>query len=215
MKILLLEDDTALANILVDFLEESYEVTQTYSIQKALALCEAKKFDLYIFDINLPDGDGISLLKVLRDFHDETPAIFITAFEDVRYLKSAFSSGGDDYIKKPFEFEELAQRIENIKKHFGLHHIIQINDEIRIDTNMHQIHTADKTIHLTKRECACLYYLYQHKNRIVTPLELIQNFWEYDEMPGDDAIRTIIKNLRKHIGKQHIVNIRGEGYKFE
>ena len=102
MKILLLEDDTALANILVDFLQDEYEVVQTYSMKKALQLSEDGRFDLYIFDINVPDGDGISLLHQLRDFNDETPAIFITAFHDTKYLKSAFEPGANDFIKKPF-----------------------------------------------------------------------------------------------------------------
>ena len=105
MKILLLEDDIALANILVDFLHDNHEVTQTYSMKKALTLGEENSYDLYIFDINVPDGDGISLLKKLRSFHDETPTIFITAFHDTKYLKSAFESGANDFIKKPFDLE--------------------------------------------------------------------------------------------------------------
>ncbi|QOP46571.1 response regulator transcription factor [Sulfurimonas paralvinellae] len=215
MKILLLEDDTALANILVDFLEDEYEVVQTYSMKKALQLAEDDKFDLYIFDINVPDGDGISLLRELRDFSDETPAIFITAFHDVKYLKSAFESGANDFIKKPFDLEELAQRIENIKRHFGLESLIELDDGIVFDTKTHMLKIADETVKLTHKESECLHYFYKNRHRVVSSDELLQNFWEYEDMPSDDAIRTIVKNLRKHIGKEHIVNIRGEGYKFE
>jgi DNA-binding response OmpR family regulator len=96
MKILLLEDDTVLADILVDFLQEEYSVTHTYSMKKALVLSEEINYDLYIFDINVPDGNGISLLKELRSFNDETPAIFITAFHDTKHLKAAFESGAND-----------------------------------------------------------------------------------------------------------------------
>jgi len=120
MKILLLEDDTVLADILVDYLQEEYSVTHTYSMKKALSLSEKTNYDLYIFDINVPDGDGISLLKELRSFSDETPTIFITAFHDTKHLKSAFESGANDFIKKPFDLEELTQRIENIKDTLGL-----------------------------------------------------------------------------------------------
>ncbi|ADN10102.1 response regulator transcription factor [Sulfurimonas autotrophica] len=215
MKILLLEDDTALANILVDFLEDEYEVVQTYSMKKALQLSENERFDLYIFDINVPDGNGISLLRELRDFNDETPTIFITAFHDSKYLKSAFESGANDFIKKPFDLEELAQRIENIKRHFGLESLVKLSEGITFDTKTHTLKTVDKTIKLTHKESDCLHYLYKNRHRVVSSEELLQNFWEYDEMPSDDAIRTIVKNLRKHIGKEHIVNIRGEGYKFE
>ncbi len=215
MKILLLEDDTALANILVDFLQDEYEVVQTYSMKKALQLAEDEKFDLYIFDINVPDGDGISLLRGLRDFSDETPAIFITAFHDVKYLKSAFESGANDFIKKPFDLEELAQRIENIKRHFGMESLLKLNEQMLFDTKMHLLKISNKTIKLTHKESQCLHYLYKSRHRVVSSDELLQNFWEFEDMPSDDAIRTIVKNLRKHIGKERIVNIRGEGYKFE
>lgn len=215
MKILLLEDDTALANILVDFLQDEYEVVQTYSMKKALQFAEDEKFDLYILDINVPDGDGISLLRELRAFNDETPAIFITAFHDTKYLKSAFESGANDFIKKPFDLEELAQRIENIKRHFGLESLVTLGENIVLDTKLHVLKIADKTIRLTHKESECLHYLYKNRHRVVSSDELLQNFWKYEDMPSDDAIRTIVKNLRKHISKERIVNIRGEGYKFE
>ena len=215
MKILLLEDDTALANILVDYLEDDYEVVQTYSMKKALSLSEDKEFDLYIFDINVPDGDGISLLRELRAFQDETPTIFITAFHDTKYLKSAFESGANDFIKKPFDLEELSQRIENIKRHFGLDSIINILPNTLFNIKTYSIKTTQESFHLTHKESSCLHYLYKNRHRVISSDELLQNFWEYDEMPSDDAIRTIVKNLRKYIGKEHIINIRGEGYKFE
>ena len=204
MKLLLLEDDTALSNILIDFLEESYEVVHTYSMKKALSLSEENRFDIYIFDINLPDGDGISLLRELRAFNDETPTIFITAFHSVKYLQSAFESGANDFIRKPFDLEELAQRIENIKKYC-----------ISFDISKHLLLTPNKEINLSHKEKECLHYLYKNRHRVISSDELLQKFWSLEEMPSDDTIRTIIKKLRKYIGKEHIVNIRGEGYRFE
>ena len=215
MKILLLEDDTVLANILVDYLEEEYEITHTYSIKKAFSLVEDSDYDLYIFDINVADGDGISLLKKLRDFSDKTPAIFITAFHDTKYLKQAFQAGANDFIKKPFDLEELTQRIENIKNYFGLNSFVQLSSDIGFDTQMHTISRLNEVQSLSIRESNCLHYLYKNRNRVVSGNELLQNFWEYEDMPSDDAIRTIIKNLRKVLGREHIVNLRGEGYRFE
>jgi len=215
MKILLLEDDTVLANILTDYLEESYKVVQTYSMKKAMSLSEEQKFDLYIFDINVPDGDGISLLKELRSFNDATPTIFITAFRDTKYLKAAFESGANDFIKKPFDLEELSQRIENIKRQFGLDALVNIEENITFDSTCHLIRTPEKIYSMTHKESGFLHYLYKNRTRVVSSDELLQNIWEFDEMPSDDAVRTVIKNLRKYIGKAHILNIRGEGYKFE
>ena len=215
MKILLLEDDTALASILVDYLEDEYEVVQTYSMKKALSLSEDGKFDLYIFDINVPDGDGISLLKELREFKDNTPAIFITAFHDTKYLKAAFESGANDFIKKPFDLEELGQRISNIKRQFGLDSKIIIEEGIIFDKQTHSVVTASKKYTMTHKESDFLHYLYKNRSRVVSSDELLQNIWEFEEMPSDDAVRTVVKNLRKYLGKEHILNVRGEGYKFE
>lgn len=215
MKILLLEDDTVLANILVDFLQETYEVSHSYSMQEARLLSENSKFDLYIFDINVADGDGISLLKSLRSFHDETPTIFITAFHDTKYLKLAFESGANDFIKKPFDLEELAQRVENIKKHFGLNLLLQLAVDIEFDTQMQIVKKAGTSYFITPKESALLHYLYKNRHRVVSVDEMLHNLWEYSEMPSADAIRTIIKELRKYLGKEHIINLRGEGYKFE
>jgi DNA-binding response OmpR family regulator len=215
MKILLLEDDTVLADILLDFLSETYSVTHTYSMKEALSLSEENSYDLYIFDINVPDGDGITLLRELRSFHDETPTIFITAFQDIKYLKKAFESGANDFIRKPFDLEELYGRIENIKRHFGLSNIVKLSNDMELNTQTQQLTCKDKTEHLTQKESELLLYLYKHKNRVLSLDELLQNLWNYDELPSSDAIRTLIKELRKYVGREHIINIRGEGYKFE
>ena len=215
MKILLLEDDTILADILVDYLQESDDVTHTYSMVQALSLADVKKFDLYIFDINVPDGDGISLLKELRSFNDKTPTIFITAFHDTKHLKEAFESGGNDFIKKPFDLEELTQRIENIKRQFGLDRKIQLTPNTSFDYEAHLLTDESKRYTLSLKESQCLHYLYKNRQRVISSDELLQNLWSYDEMPSEDTIRTLIKQLRKYLGKEHIINIRGEGYRFE
>lgn len=215
MNILLLEDDTVLANVLVDFLEEDHSVTQTYSMQKARSLSEEHSFDLYIFDINVPDGDGISLLKELRAFQDSTPTIFITAFHDTKHLKAAFESGANDFIKKPFDLEELAQRIHNIGRHFGLDTLVKLTKTTVFDTKLHTLTTNNVTAHLTQKESEFLHFLYKNRHRVVSSEELLQTLWEFDEMPSDDAIRTTVKNLRKQLGKEHILNVRGIGYTFE
>ena len=215
MQILLLEDDTVLADILVEYLSESYDVTHTYSMNRALSLAEEEHFDLYIFDINVPDGDGITLLKALRSFSDNTPAVFITAFHDTQHLKDAFESGGNDFIKKPFELEELSQRVENIKRQFGLDREIKLTSTIALDTETHLLTTPEKQISLSLKESELLHYLYKNRQRVLSSDELLQNLWEYEEMPSEDTIRTLIKQLRKYIGKEHIINIRGQGYRFE
>lgn len=215
MKILLLEDDTVLANILIDYLQKEHEVMHAYTMKDVLNFLEKESFDVYVFDINVPDGDGISLLKELRSFSDTTPTIFITAFHDTKYLKLAFESGANDFIKKPFDLEELGQRLENIKRHFGLGLMIQLTSSLEFNTQTHLLTSQQTQQTLRPKESACLQYLYQNRHRVVSTDELLQNIWNYEDMPSDDAIRTIIKELRKLLGKEHIVNIRGVGYRFE
>ena len=215
MKILLLEDDAVLADILIDFLEESDEVIHAYGVKNAQKLCEEHLFDLYIFDINLADGSGLEFLKSLRDLIDFTPAIFITAFHDIKYLKKAFEVGANDFIRKPFELEELVHRIENIKKYSGLTPLIKLDGAIQFDAVRHLLHKQGATIRLSKKQSELLHYIYKNRNRVLSVDELLHNLWSYEEMPTADAVRTLIKEIRKEIGKEHIVNIRGEGYQFE
>lgn len=215
MKILLLEDDAVLADILKDYLSQDYDVSHAYTVDLARELCEEQRFDIYIFDINLPDGDGISFLKSLRAFDDFTPAILITAFQNIKYLKEAFKNGANDFIKKPFELEELSVRIDNIKAYKGLQQHVLIDKDISFDTVKNILHVNGKEFALNKKQSQMLRYLYKNRQRVISAQEPLQNLWSYDEMPTADAVRTLIKELRRYIGKEHIINIRSQGYKFE
>lgn len=215
MKILLLEDDPVIADILVDFLSESYEVKHCYDSGTALKLAEDEAFSLYIFDINVPGISGVELLKSLRDFNDTTPAIFITAYQEIEYLREGFKAGANDFIRKPFELEELDARIQNIKRQFSIDEEISIGPDIQFNSLTHQIRFKDEVISISMKESKILQYLISNKNRVISADEILQNLWSFDEMPSHDTIRTYIKKLRHILGKEHIVNIRGEGYRFE
>ena len=215
MKILFLEDDPVIGEIVTEFLAESYEVTHAFNSAQALSLAESERFDLYIFDINVPGISGIELLKNLREFSDETPAIFITAYKELHYLKEAFSIGANDFIRKPFELEELASRVENIKRQFNIDSTIQISSEINFNPQTHQLIHNDTITSIAIKESAMLEYLIRNKQRVISSDEMLQNLWEYEEMPSEDVIRTYVKKLRHLIGKEHIINVRAQGYKFQ
>ena len=214
MKILFLEDDPIIGGLVTDFLGESYEVQHCYNSADALEAAENKSFDLYIFDINVPGISGVELLKSLREFNDTTPAIFITAYQELKYLKEAFGVGANDFIRKPFELEELELRIESIRAQYGIDENVKIGN-ITFSALTHQFIIDENIINISAKESSLLDYLIKNKNRVVSSDELLQNLWEYDEMPSEDTIRTYIKKLRQILGKEHIKNIRGEGYKFE
>ena len=215
MKILFLEDDPVIADIMIDFLEESWKVTHCYNSKDAFDAAESEHFSLYIFDINVPGISGIELLRQLRSFNDETPAIIITAYQDTDYLTKGFDAGAHDFIRKPFELEELKARIENIRRLFSIGKSIAISDTITFDPTTHQIENANKRSHISAKESQMLAYLITNKHRVISTDEILQTLWDYDEMPEENTVRTYIKTLRRMIGKEHILNVRGVGYQFE
>jgi DNA-binding response OmpR family regulator len=218
MKILLLEDDPILSDILTHHLKESrYNVVHVEDGESALDEASQSKFDLLLFDINVPKKSGLDVLKSLREYNNTTPAIVITAYQDTAHIKNGFESGCDDYIKKPFDLEELDLRINNIKKRFSIESDVEIN----LDTHIILIPTKNKLVmgekefQIAHKECEILLYLSSHKKRVVSAEELMQNLWEYESMPSDATIRVYIKNLRNILGKDRIQTIRGSGYYFE
>ncbi len=218
MKILLLEDDPILSDILAHHLKDSgYDVIHVEDGESALDEASATKFDLLLFDINVPKKSGLDVVKTLREYNNTTPAIVITAYQDTTHMKKGFESGCDDYIKKPFDLEELDLRINNIKKRFS----IESEEILKLDSNITLIPTKNRLLidkkeyQIAHKECEILLYLSSHKKRVVSADELMQNLWEYESMPSDATIRVYIKNLRNILGKERIQTIRGSGYYFE
>jgi len=219
MRVLLLEDDNALSDLLSDHLEDKgYEVTLCLNGQDALEYLIDEKYDLALLDINTPIMTGIEVLKTIREeYKNNTPAIILTAYQDTKHLKESFESGVDDYIKKPFDLEELDQRIMKLCRQFSIEQSdeIKIADNIVFEPETCQISVNDKSVSIAQKERDILKYFYTHKNRVISSEELLQNIWAYEEMPTDATIRVYIKNLREIIGKEKIITIRGIGYKFE
>ena len=217
MNILLMEDDVVLSDIIVDFLQERWSVDSAFSAEEIYEFLDKKRYDLYIFDINVTGKNGLELLKELRSFHDHTPTIFITAYTDTEYLKRAFDLGAHDYIKKPFELEELNARIENTKRlfHIETDEEIVIDEDISFSLVTKELKTGDAKISLSSKDALLLAYFLNNKQRVLTNEELIQNIWEFDSFPSDATLRSHIRTLRELIGKEKITTVRGEGYMYE
>ncbi len=218
MKILLLEDDPILSDIMKENLELSgFDVTLVMDGEEAMKVISNDKFNLFLFDINVPLASGMDVLKFAREYHYETPTIMITAYQDINHLKESFSLGCDDYIKKPFEYEELEQRIVNIKKHFNIENEadVTLGENLLFNFAKQEIKQKNDSYHLSQKEAEILNYLFTNINRVVSSEELMQNIWIYDEIPSDATLRVYIKNLRNIVGKEHIKTIRGTGYCFE
>ncbi|XOB61188.1 response regulator transcription factor [Campylobacterota bacterium DY0563] len=219
MKVLLLEDDPALNDLLNEHLEDKgYDVTLCTNGQEALEYLIDNIYDLALLDINTPLMTGLEVLKTLRDdYKNRTPIIILTAYQDTKHLKESFENGVDDYIKKPFDLEELDQRIMKLCKQFYIEQSneVNINETTSFLPETCQIRIGNITKNIAQKERDILKYFIKHKNRVISSEELLQNIWVYEEMPTDATIRVYIKNLREILGKDTIQTIRGIGYKFE
>ena len=217
MKILLLEDDLILNEIIQEHLiEKEHSVLSVFTGNDAQDVIYSKTFDILLLDVNVPNINGFELLNQLRKNGIKTPAIFITSANMLEDIEKGFESGCDDYIKKPFELKELDLRIENIKRlhNISSNSIIKISQNISLDKENLIININETKIHIAQKESEVLEYLIQNKNKIVSIEELSTNVWAYEESPTASTIRTYIKNLRKIVGDESIINVRGVGYRF-
>ncbi len=217
MKILLLEDDEILNEIITFSLQQSrYTVESAFSGAEAEELLCKISFDLLLLDVNVPPPNGFNLLKSLREDNILTPAIFITSLNSFEDLKHGFSCGCDDYIKKPFELEELLLRIENVKRLHKIENseLMSISSDTKYSFASQQILKGNETFQLSKKESCIFEYFIKNNNRTVSLEELASNIWAYDEKPTDATIRTYVKNFRKILGEKCITTIKGVGYRF-
>ncbi|MDQ7045896.1 MAG: response regulator transcription factor [Sulfurimonas sp.] len=211
-KILLLEDDQLLAETLIDLLEdEGFDLTHASNGQVAIDISYENKFDLYLLDINVPLIDGVTCLKELRDSHDNTPTIFLTSHKDKEMLQSAFTSGADDYIKKPFDNDELLLRIYALVKRNTKS--VECIDLLCHDEVHKSILYNKQELELSKKEYQLLLLLMSHVNATV-PKELIQEeLWNTSEQSSDGAVRVYINRIKHLLPTMSIENVRGIGYK--
>lgn len=217
MNILLLEDDKVLAETIQEALQESgfsCRIALTGNI--AIEASYDEKFDLYLLDINVPGIKGTKLLEELRASGDETPAIFITSKGDEDSVLKGYQSGADDYIRKPFTIAEMIARIKALlRRVYGNNdNCIKISDSTYFDTTANELHIGDAVHHLPKLEAKLLLFFLKNHGRILSKDDIIDNVWE-DRLPSDTVVRVHIKNIKKIIGSEYIVNIKGLGYKFE
>jgi len=211
-KILLLEDDEVLSETLIELLEsEEFEITHVRDGEMALDATFTKKFDLLLLDVNVPFLNGFELLKSLRDSSDMTPAIFITSLSDVASLSEGFDVGADDYIKKPFDFDELLVRINALirKSYHTYANEIKV-DKFRFVIEKNELYLDSDFIALSPYELQITKLLFQNLNKTLEKELIFQTLSEGNEM-SEGALRVHINKLRK-IGLP-ITTLKGIGYR--
>lgn len=213
--ILLLEDDDFLRDGLCEMLE-----SQNYSAHAvadvASARCDALElpFDLMIFDVMLPDGNGFALCRELREEGIQTPILFLTACDDELQIVRGLDSGADDYITKPFKLQELLSRIRALLRRGGSS-VIK-SDEVVLDTAHMTVYKNGEDVFATKTEFQILAILIKNSGLIVTRDTLLQNIWENgSDYVDDNTLSVHISRLRDKIGRQHIKTVKGVGYRWE
>jgi len=212
IKILLLEDDNLFAETIAEFLEdERFSVDIANDPYSAYDLAYENSYDLYLFDINLPFENGIDALKSLRESGDETPAIFITSREDKESLIKGFNSGGDDYIKKPFDLDELLVRINAVLKRLGKKSWINLGD-YTLDKEKKELFYKGKALKLSYKLYLLLELLVENSNKAISYEDIYTKLWDKEE-PNNATIRVYIVKLKKYFPNA-IETVRGYGYRF-
>jgi len=208
MNILLLEDDKILCQSLKEFLElEGYMVDVAYRGSEVFDMTFDGKYDLYILDINVPDVNGFDILTSLKEAGDETPAIYITALTDINSISRAFSIGADDYIKKPFDPEELVIRIK--RKYHKEEILLRLNDII-YNPITKILQKNGKMISLGEVQQNIFHILITKQNQIVDRYVLMG----FLEQPSANALRVNLNKIKNKLGIK-IKNIRSQGYMIE
>ncbi len=216
MKILLLEDEYSLRISIEEFLTDlGYEVDGFMDGLEAHDGVYDKSYDILLLDVNVPTLNGFEMLKKLRENNIVTPAIFLTSMTDMQNLKEGYKHGCCDYIRKPFDLEELELRIDQAIASFAGDDSSQVNIGYNIiyDTKRSKLMHGDKEIILRKTEKDILETLLKHKSIVVSTQMLQDEVWgEYVE-PA--TIRVQLNNLRKKLPENLIQNRRGLGYIIE
>ncbi len=212
-KILLLEDDELLGDTLSEELSEhNFDITWVKDSNSAAEACYETKYDLYLFDVNVPGQSGFELLHALREASDETPTIFLTARTSLKDLQKGFNVGADDYVTKPFELAVLLIRIHAKIKDTS--HLI-ISKDAWLDPQNQCLHVSTKKITLPRREFEILAYYLSHKERIISKDEILEMLYEGNFI-SDATYRVYMRNINAHLlGHAKLSNVRGVGYRFE
>lgn len=218
MKILLVEDEKKVAAFLKKGLEqEYYSVDVSYDGKDGYLKAVSNEYDLMIFDVMLPYKDGITLLKEVRNKEITTPILMLTAKSQTVNKVAGLDAGADDYLTKPFAFEELLARIRSLLRRKEREKSIQLKAaDLILNTQSHKVTRNETEIILTPKEYAILEYLLRNKNKVISRIKLTEHVYEYNFDPETNVIDVYINKLRNKIDKdfstQILHTVRGVGY---
>ncbi len=218
MRILLVEDDARVANFIRRGLrEEQYAVDMAADGEKALTEAQTRDYDLIILDLMLPKKEGMEVLRTLRAGENGTPVLILTAKDKPKDKVEGLDAGADDYLTKPFGFEELLARVRALLRRRGdMTPTILSAGDLEVDTVKHRVRRGGKDVDLTNREYALLEFFLRHPNQVVTRTLLSEHVWESSFDSFSNVIDVHIARLRQKIDEgascKLLHTLRGKGY---
>jgi two-component system, OmpR family, copper resistance phosphate regulon response regulator CusR len=216
-RILIVEDEARIASFLEKGLRANGFSTQVSNdAAGAISYARTGNFDLLILDLGLPDRDGLDVLRELRRKGVGVPVIILTARDSVGDRVLGLDGGADDYITKPFRFEELLARVRvRLRVEQSAEPTVLRAGDAALDLRMRRAVVADRTVDLSAREFALAEVFFRHPGQVLSREQLLSQVWGYDFDPGSNIVDVYVGYLRKKLGKGVIVSVRGMGYRLE
>lgn len=221
MKVLIVEDEHRIASSIKKGLEmENFVVDVAYDGVEGLDLASTGDYDCVLLDLMLPGMNGLEVCRRLREERIHTPVLILTAKGELDDKIKGFDVGADDYLTKPFSFEELLARVHALTRRSQtvFHPVLEV-DDLRLDSRSFEVIRQGVKILLSRKEYAVLEYLMRNRGRVVSKDEIISHVWEYDADILPNTVEVFIKNLRRKIDRPFernlIKTVRGFGYKID
>ena len=221
MRILMIEDDESIARVMQRGLRaHGHQTVLAETGEDGVLLATDETVDLVLLDISLPGLNGHQVLERIRAERPRLPVMMLTARSDVKSKVDALSAGADDYITKPFAFEELLARIHAVTRRFDQPEASQIRaGSLRLDLLAQRVWRNDELIDLTSREFALLEYFMRHPNQVLSRQQILFGVWDYDFDPESNIVDVYVRYLRSKLDEPDkpstISTVRGAGYRFE
>jgi two-component system copper resistance phosphate regulon response regulator CusR len=216
-RILIAEDEARIASFLEKGLRANgFQTEVATDGEEALRLGSTDRFDLAILDIGLPGKDGLEVLRGLRRAGRTVPVLVLTARGSVSDTVTGLEAGADDYLAKPFSFEELLARVRVRLRDDGSSEptVLRAGD-IALDLRTRQAVIGDRPVNLSAREFALADVFFRHTGQVLSREQLLSHVWGYDYDPGSNIVDVYVGYLRKKLGKDRITAVRGMGYRLE
>jgi DNA-binding response OmpR family regulator len=216
-RILIAEDEGRIASFLEKGLRANGFATDVVADgEEALRLARSGKFDLLILDLGLPGKDGFEVLRELRQSDRRLPVVILTARDSVGDTVAGLEGGADDYIAKPFRFEELLARVRvRLRGERAAEPTVLKVGDAALDLRTRQAIVDEKAVDLSAREFALAELFFRHPGQVLSREQLLSHVWGYDFDPGSNIVDVYVGYLRRKLGKERIASIRGMGYRLE